>query len=82
MTHDEFKKQSDELFFQIKESLCNKIIESAKPIYDKAAECPDVASALRQVSNELSCMMSTLSFEASCDYSEKLALLLFDHFSK
>ncbi len=82
MTRDEFKKQSDELFFQIKESLCKKIIESAKPVYDKAAECPDKSSALCQVANELSQIMSTLSFEASCDYSEKLALLLFDQSSK
>ena len=82
MTRDEFKQQSDELFFAIKESLCQKFKESAKPVYDKAAECPDKISALRQVSNELSFLMSTLSFEAGCDYSEKLALLLFDQFSK
>ncbi len=66
----------------IKESLCQKIIESAKPIYAKAAECPDKTSALHQVSNELSSIMSTLSFEVSCDYSKKLALLFFDQFCK
>ena len=82
MTRDDFEKQSNELFFQIKESLCQKIIESAKPVYDKASECPDKTSALYQVSTELSQMMSQLSFEASCDYSEKLALLLFDQFAK
>ncbi len=82
MTYDDFKQQSNELFFEIKKSLCQKLIESAKPVYDKAAKCPDKTSALFQVSNELSSLMSTLSFEASCDYSEKLALLLFDQFSK
>ncbi|MDE6052491.1 MAG: hypothetical protein K2G55_01735, partial [Lachnospiraceae bacterium] len=61
MTRDDFKKQSDELFFQIRKSLCQKIVESAKPIYDKAEECPDKTSALHYAANELSCLMSTLS---------------------
>lgn len=80
MTRDEFKKQSNELFFQIKESLCQEILKSSKPIYDKAIQNPDKITSLQQLNTELSQMMSTLCFEASCDYSEKLALLLFDQF--
>lgn len=82
MTRDEFEKQSDELFYKIRESLYQKITESAESIFSKATECPDKISALSQAPNELTIVMSKLFFEASCDYSEKLALLLFDHFSK
>lgn len=80
MNRDDFKNQSNELFLQIKESLCQEILKSANSIYDKAIQNPDKETALHQVSTELSQMMSTLCFEASCDYSEKLALLLFDQF--
>ncbi len=82
MTRDEFKSKSNELFFQISKSLCQEMLESAKPIYDKAIQKPNKEIALHQINSELSQMMSQLCFEASCDYSEKLALLLFDQFSK
>lgn len=81
MTRDEFKAKSNELFFEIKNSLYQKIIESAEPIFEKAADEPDKISALNSAYTELSQLTSNLAFQASCDYSEKLSLMLFDEFS-
>ncbi|MDU6040098.1 MAG: hypothetical protein E6Y83_17295 [Clostridium butyricum] len=82
MTREEFKTQSNELFFKIKESLSNEILKSTKPAFDKASQSTDPVKALSDLNMELTTITSTLSFEASCDYSEKLALLLFDQLSK
>ena len=82
MTRDEFKEQSDILFFQVKESLCKQILDEAKPIFEKGMDKADSISSLSTLNTELTQAISTLCFEASCDYAEKLALLLFDNFSK
>lgn len=80
MTSEEFKKQSDELFFHVKKSFGNKLIEAAELAVEKASQVPDKTKALQQLSTELISNATTLSFEASCDYSENLLLLLFDQF--
>lgn len=82
MTHDEFDKQSNELFLQIQESLGQKIVEAGNSAYEKAMKNPDKTVALYQLFTELAISASTLSFNASCAYSEKLCLLLLDQFSK
>lgn len=82
MTRDEFLKQSNELFFEIKEEFCQKSLEAAKPLFDKATHNTGDSKLNSELNTELTQVMTALSFEASCCYAEKLALLLFDHFSK
>ena len=81
MTRDEFQEQSNKLFLEVKESLIEELKNSSVTIFESAKNCPDKNSALHQASVELSQKISALSFESSCDYSKRLALLLFDHFS-
>ena len=82
MNKEEFLAQSNELFHKIRTSMCESIIEDAKPIFENAKQAEDKSTAIATMQGELAQMMSLKSFEASCDYSEKLALLLFEHFSK
>ena len=81
MTRDEFKIQSNELFLSIKDSFAQMAINESNRILSKALEDPNSKNAFISFSTELNQSLTTLSFEASCDYSEKLALLLFDQFS-
>lgn len=82
MTRDEFQSQSNELFFKIKKSLVDNIMESVKPAFEEAQKNPNQTEALFKLNMDLNVLVSTKAFEASCDYSEKLALLLFDQLSK
>lgn len=82
MTKDEFKTQSSQLFFQVKESMCEKITTDSKAIFEKASQEATAADATLYIQQHLMVLISLTAFEASCDYSEKLSLLLLDHFSR
>lgn len=82
MTKEEFKTQSNALFFQTKEGMCKKIVDDSKLIFENASQQTTAAEASAYMQQHLSKLMSMIAFEASCSYSEKLVLLLFDHLSK
>ena len=78
MTKEEFLKQSNEFLSEIRQSFADEVLENGKPALEKAANIPNTREALTQLTVELTHIVSTASFEASCSYSEKLASLLFD----
>lgn len=78
MTREEFLKQSNELLSEIRQSFADEVLENGKQALERATNNSDTRSALTQLVVELTHIVSTASFEASCSYSEKLASLLFD----
>ncbi len=77
MTREEFIKQSNAIFFKAKDTFAQEALKKVNASFDEYSQKSDNAS-FQSFMMELLVLMSTLSFEMSCAYSEKLALLLFD----
>ena len=62
MTRDEFQSQSNELFFKIKKSLVDNIMESVKPAFEEAEKNPNKTEALFKLNMDLNVLVSTKAF--------------------